>query len=78
MGAATDKHAVVDPQGRVHGVAGLRVVDASIMPMVTNGNTNSPTIMMAEKLSDAILGRRPLPRDNAEVWINPNHGWCQR
>jgi len=78
MGAATDKLAVVDPQGRVHGVSGLRVVDASIMPMVTNGNTNSPTIMIAEKLSDAILGRRPLPRDNAEVWINPNHGWSQR
>jgi hypothetical protein len=34
--------------------------------------------MMAEKLSDAILGRRPLPRDNAEVWINPNLGWSQR
>ena len=78
MGAATDKLAVVDPQGRVHGVSRLRVVDASIMPMVTNGNTNSPTIMIAEKLSDAILGRRPLPRDNAEVWINPNHGWSQR
>jgi len=55
MGPATDPDAVVDPQGRVHGIDGLRVVDASVMPVVTNGNTNAPTIMIAEKLSDAIL-----------------------
>jgi choline dehydrogenase len=71
MGAATDQGAVVDASGRVHGFAGLRVVDASIMPMVTNGNTNSPTIMLAEKLSDAILGKPALPRIEAEVWSNP-------
>ena len=71
MGAATDQGAVVDASGRVHGFAGLRVVDASIMPMVTNGNTNSPTIMIAEKLSDAILGKPALPRIEAEVWANP-------
>ena len=55
MGSATDKGAVVDPTGRVYGVNGLRVVDASVMPTVTNGNTNSPTIMIAERASDLIL-----------------------
>jgi 5-(hydroxymethyl)furfural/furfural oxidase len=55
MGAADDPVAVVDNQGRVHGVAGLRVVDASIMPTVPRANTNIPTIMIAEKISDAML-----------------------
>ena len=68
MGSVTDKGAVVDPEGRVHGVEGLRVVDASIMPTVTNGNTNCPTLMIAEKLSDAIPGKPPLPRIDAE-WV---------
>ena len=70
MGAATDTGAVVDESGKVYGLSGLRVVDASIMPFVTNGNTNAPTIMMAEKLSDDILGRVPLMRDDADVWSN--------
>jgi 5-(hydroxymethyl)furfural/furfural oxidase len=55
MGAASDPNAVVDPVGRVRGMDGLRVVDASIMPTVTRGNTNIPTIMVAEKISDVIL-----------------------
>ncbi len=54
MGAANDPQAVVDPAGRVHGFAGLRVVDASIMPTVPRGNTNIPTIMVAEKIAAAI------------------------
>ena len=54
MGASSDRHAVVDPAGRVHGVGGLRVADASVMPDVPRGNTNIPTIMVAEKLADAI------------------------
>ncbi len=56
MGRANDADAVVDNQGRVHGVMGLRVVDASVMPWVPRGNTNIPTLMVAEKMSDAILG----------------------
>jgi 5-(hydroxymethyl)furfural/furfural oxidase len=55
MGAAEDPAAVVDAEGRVHGVAGLRVVDASVMPRITRANTNIPTIMIAEKISDAML-----------------------
>ena len=74
MGSESDPGAVVDSSGRVHGIAALRVVDASIMPKVTNGNTNSPTLMIAEKLSDAILDIPTLPRIEAEIWrpVNGN------
>ena len=48
--------AVVDPELRVRGIDGLRVIDASIMPIVTSSNTNAPTIMIGEKGSDLILG----------------------
>ena len=54
MGRADDADAVCDPTGRVYGVAGLRVADASIMPNVMAGNTNLPVIMAAEKIADAI------------------------
>jgi 5-(hydroxymethyl)furfural/furfural oxidase len=57
MGRADDRDAVTDAQGRVYGVQGLRVVDASLMPWVPRGNTNLPTQMVAEKISAAILGR---------------------
>ena len=78
MGLQTDKHAVVDNSGRVHGFTGLRVVDASIMPFVTNGNTNAPTIMIAEKISDKILGAKPLPRMDLQTWQSPNYQTHQR
>jgi len=59
MGAPDDFDAVVDPECRVLGVEGLRVVDASIVPNVTRSNTNFPTIMVAERMAD-VLGGRPL------------------
>ena len=78
MGLASDPLAVVDADARVHGLEALRVVDASIMPNVVSGNLNAPTIMMAEKLADAILGRPPLPRSEAKVYIAPNYETSQR
>ncbi|MDF2235314.1 choline dehydrogenase [Albimonas sp. CAU 1670] len=56
-----DETSVVDAEGRVHGVEGLRVIDASVMPHVVSGNTNAATMMIAEKLSDAVRGRRLAP-----------------
>ena len=58
MGHAYDRDAVADPEGRVHGAAGLRVVDASLMPRLPSANTNIPTIMIAEKIADAMLAAR--------------------
>jgi choline dehydrogenase len=78
MGAARDKRAVVDPECRVIGVENLRVVDSSIMPQVTNGNLNAPTIMIGEKASDHILGKQILPPSNLEPWINPKWRTSQR
>ena len=59
-----DPLAVTNEQGQVHGLSGLRVVDASLMPTLIAGNTNAPTIMMAEKISDHVLGKIPLPPAN--------------
>ena len=78
MGLPSDRMAVVDAGGRVHGMEALRVVDASIMPNVVSGNLNAPTIMMAEKLADVISGAQPLPRSEAKVYIAPNYMTSQR
>ena len=65
MGPASDPMAVVDPQTmRVHGIQGLRVVDASVMPYVTNGNIYAPVMMLAEKAADLIMGREALAASN--------------
>lgn len=74
----TDSMAVVDGDARVHGIDGLRVVDASIMPDVVSGNLNVPTIMMAEKLADVIRGRKPLPAETVPVWVHPHYMEQQR
>jgi choline dehydrogenase len=57
----SDALAVVDPELRVHGIDGLRVADASIMPTVTTGNTNAPALMIGERVADFVLGSREAP-----------------
>jgi len=64
-----DADAVVDAEGRVHGVDGLRVVDASIMPRVITGNLNAAVIMLAEKIADRVRGRPALPRADVPFFV---------
>jgi choline dehydrogenase len=78
MGSPGDPFAVVDPETRVIGVEALRVVDSSIMPAITNGNLNAPTIMLAEKAADMIRGLDPLPASNAPYYVAPDWESKQR
>jgi choline dehydrogenase len=78
MGDPRHPMTVVDPETRVVGVDGLRVVDSSIMPSVITGNLNAPTIMIGEKAADHILDREPLPRSNAPSYAAQNWETAQR
>jgi len=78
MGSVTDPLAVVDPQARVIGVECLRVVDSSIMPQITTGNLNAPTIMLAEKAADHIRGLPSLPQARAPYYTAPAWRSAQR
>lgn len=77
MGQRDDPMAVVDPENRVIGVDGLRLADASVFPLIPNGNLNAPSIMVGEKAADHILGRK-LPAENLEPWSAPNWLRTQR
>lgn len=75
LGPASDPMAVVDPLSmRVHGVEGVRVVDASVMPYITNGNLYAPVMMIAEKAADLILGRSPLAPSKAGFFRHQRKG----
>jgi len=78
MGDLSDPMTVVDNQGKVNGIGGLRVIDSSIFPTIPNGNLNGPTIMLAEKMADIVLGNKPLKASEADVWIDSNWQKTQR
>jgi choline dehydrogenase len=72
IGSGEDPFAVLDAECRVRNIDGLRVVDSSVFPTITNGNLNAPTIMVAERVADMVRGRKLLAPLNVSVWIDPN------
>jgi choline dehydrogenase len=77
MGSDEDSMAVLDDECRVRGVSNLRVVDSSSFPTIPNGNLNAPTIMLAERAADLILGK-PMQRADVAVWQDPEWATRQR
>ncbi|HFC04604.1 MAG TPA: choline dehydrogenase [Rhizobiales bacterium] len=78
MGDKDNPMAVVDNECRVLGVENLRVVDSSVFPQITNGNLNAPTLMVAEKAADLILGKPPLPPSMQQPFVHPDWQTSQR
>jgi len=78
MGRADDPLAVVDPELRVIGVDGLRVIDSSVMPAITTGNLNAPSIMIGEKGADHVLGKPLLAPENLPFFVHPEWETKQR
>ena len=78
IGREDDPMAVLDPECRVRGIEGLRVVDSSVFPSIPNGNLNAPTIMLAERAADLIRGREPLAPSNAPVGLVSSWASSQR
>ena len=78
IGDPSDPLAVVDPELKVMGVESLRVIDSSVMPSITTGNLNAPTIMIGEKGADLVLGKPPLAASNAPFHVAPNWETSQR
>ena len=68
-----DELSVVDPECRVYGVRGLRVADASIMPVIPSANLNCPTMMIGERAADMIAGKPPMPPSNLPYFAE--RGW---
>ena len=74
MGSEDDPLAVVNRKTQVIGVENLNIVDSSIMPSIVSGNLNGPTVMMAEKAADILLGNTPLAKSVAPVYKTPEKG----
>ena len=78
MGSSDDPMTVVNNEGQVNGIENLRVIDSSVFPTIPNGNLNGPTIMLAEKMSDSVLGKKPLISSYVNVWIDSSWKELQR
>jgi len=78
MGSLEDPMTVVNNEGQVNGIENLRVIDSSVFPTIPNGNLNGPTIMLAEKMADSVLGKKPLISSDVNVWIDSSWKELQR
>jgi len=78
MGSVDDPMTVVNNAGQLVGIDKLRVIDSSVFPTIPNGNLNGPTIMLAEKMADSVLGKKPLESSDVNVWIDSSWKELQR